>query len=538
MCMDRKQVFVVALLVLAITLPFLGKPFHIDDTVVLHVTENILKSFWDPFAGQIDWFGYELDLWKATTNPPFLSYYLAPFALLSNYSEIALHLAMLAFFLLLALSMQVLSQRFVGPGYWPLLFLMTSVAVVVSGNVMRDIPGTALGAGGVACFVWGSDRDRREFLILGALLAGLAVLTKYSAAVVLPVMALYAVVRGRFRHLFWLSVAAAIVALWSLHNYLVYGQPHMLYLFLERRSSSSILWQDKFFGALTVLGSSLLLLPALLVQAVRRRRWLLLSSIFLLGLATAGWIRSFSDTELDLELLGWAGMGFLALSIALFGGPGWRSFDRDSLFLAVWLGGVVLFSVLLVPFQAVRHLLPALPPMLLLSFRFLHNSQPASRWRPKRILGVCLVMQVGLAMAVHLADYEYAASYRDFAESVKDGGESIWYVGHWGWKFYADRSGFRQLHRDGPDPVEGDVLLWPEKVHIGRVFENDRGLRDRLELISNKVYEGSIPIRTMDWVSGAGFYSVGRGILPYRFFPEGPVEVMRIYRVKGKQHSP
>ena len=131
-----KEVLVVTLLVLLVTLPFLNKPFHIDDTFVLHVTANILGSFWDPFAGEIDWFGYELEVWKATTNPPLLSYYLAPFAWFSDYSEIVLHTAMLPFFLLLAFSMQFLAGRFVSAGYWPLLFLITSVAVVVSGNAL------------------------------------------------------------------------------------------------------------------------------------------------------------------------------------------------------------------------------------------------------------------------------------------------------------------------------------------------------------------------------------------------------------------
>jgi hypothetical protein len=140
---------------------------------------------------------------------------------------------------------------------------------------------------------------------------------------------------------------------------------------------------------------------------------------------------------------------------------------------------------------------------------------------------------------VHLADYEYADSYRKFAGSVREREAPVWYVGHWGWKFYAERAGFRLLHRDGPFPKRGDLLLWPQKVHVGRVFQNERGLRDRLKLVSSEVYAGIIPVRTMDGDAGAGFYSIGRGQVPYRFFPEGPVEVMRIYEVaEDYQPSP
>jgi hypothetical protein len=187
----------------------------------------------------------------------------------------------------------------------------------------------------------------------------------------------------------------------------------------------------------------------------------------------------------------------------------------------------------MVPFQAVRHLLPALPPLILLCFKFLNSSKATVSGNRKPLLSLLVTIQLMIAVGVHLADYEYADTYREFAGTVENDEIPIWYVGHWGWMFYADRSGFRQLHRDGPFPEEGDLLLWPQKVHIGRVFQNEYGLRDRLELVSSKVYEGFVPIRTMDRKSGAGFYSVGRGKLPFRLFPEGPVEVMHTYRVTG-----
>lgn len=151
------------------------------------------------------------------------------------------------------------------------------------------------------------------------------------------------------------------------------------------------------------------------------------------------------------------------------------------------------------------------------------------------MLILLLLVQTGLAGMVHLADYEYAASYRDFSEKVCEdpayGDNPIWYVGHWGWMFYAERSGFRQLHRDGPFPAPGDLLLWPEKVHIGSVFRNDGELWKRLETVSRDVYRGVAPARTMNRDAGAGFYSVTYRKLPYRLFPEGPIEVMRVYRV-------
>jgi hypothetical protein len=369
-------------------------------------------------------------------------------------------------------------------------------------------------------------------MLLGALLAGLAVLTKYSAAVVLPVMAFYAWQRGRHRHILWLAASGALIVFWCLHNWLVYGQVHMLYLFLERRSTGSIVWQQKFFGALTVLGSSCLLFVALVAESIRRRRWLILGSSVLLTAAVIWRVQVFHEGRVDWEYLFWAGAGVMAFSIPVLAALRRKGYSQDSLFLVIWTSGVVWFGIFMVPFQAVRHLLPALPPLILLSFQFLRGAKRQWARTERSVLVFLLLVQVGIAAIVHLADYEYADSYRDFAQKFRERGNPSWYVGHWGWKFYADRSGFRPLHRDGPYPSQGELLLWPSNVHIGRVFQNDRGLRDRLELVSSELYDGVIPVRTMDRDSGAGFYSIGFGELPFRFFPKSPLEEMRVYRVK------
>jgi 4-amino-4-deoxy-L-arabinose transferase-like glycosyltransferase len=528
-------------MILGLTVPFLNKPFHIDDTFVLSVSSSILKDYWDPFSGQIDWFGTEIQVWKATTNPPLLSYYLAPIALFSDYSEIALHVAMLPYFLILALGMHSLARRFTSSGYWPVLFLMTSVAVVVSGNVMRDVPGTGLAVAGVAAFIWGSDHQQKRWLCLGVLLVGLAVLTKYSAAVVLPVMALYVLFRRKPKQIAWLTLAGILLGGWCLHNWLVYGQAHILYLFLEGRSGGGIVWQDKLFGALAVLGSTCLLFPALIFRTAQRRHWLLMGITVVLAFL-AGWgVMIFYEPELDCEYLFWIAGGAIVLSIPVIGAVRLGGVRLDSCFLVAWCVGVIWFSVFMVPFQAVRHLLPALPPLILLGFRYLGASRIPRAMRT--MLTLLLLTQALLAGVVQLADYEYAASYRSFAEDVSEERASsdtrMWYVGHWGWMFYAERAGFRQLHRDGPFPEPGDLLLWPEKVHVGNVFRPERFLWERLEVVSQHVNPGIIPARTMDRGAGAGFYSVTYRKLPYRLFPEGPVEVMRTYRVtRDRQPSP
>ena len=148
--MNRKECLILLVLAAAVTLPFLNKPVHIDDTFVLTVSERILETPLDPFRGVIDWFGHEMPVWKATTNPPFLSYYLAPLAALSDFDESVLHLGMLPFYLVLILGIFWLGRRFTSKPWWVTGFAFLSIPFLVSGNLMRDVPAAALLTAGSA----------------------------------------------------------------------------------------------------------------------------------------------------------------------------------------------------------------------------------------------------------------------------------------------------------------------------------------------------------------------------------------------------
>lgn len=539
--MKLRDTGVAALLALLFAAPFLDKAFHIDDTFVLHVTANVLEDPWRPFAGEIDWFGHPRPVWEATTNPPLVSYLLAPFAFLSDYSERALHAVMSAFLVLLAVSLLALARRFTARSWLPLLYVLGSCGVLVSLNVMRDVPALALSTAGITLFLSGVDRERHGRAAAGALLAGLAVLAKYSAVMAVPLLLIYPWLKGRYRFLPWVLVSLLPLSLWCLQNWMVEGRLHVAYLLAERRSVAGIPWPDKWFGALAIAGSLLYLFPFLLWRLFQGRHWPAVAGLVPVTLLMLWGARSFYDAEPDLEFLFWTSAGTVLLATALYEGlrhGGWRFGPRsdlqtDSWFLAAWVFGPVLFSVFFVPFQAVRHLLPALPPLVLLGFRFWDQGSREARGTAPLAAG--LAVQLGLTFLVAWADYEYAGSYRRLAEKARQlesaGGTRAWYVGHWGWKFYADRAGFHQLHRDGPRPRPGELLLWPEYVHIGDVFSRDPEWRDRLELVQAFPCWGSLPLRTMSRPERAGFYAVIRRRIPYRLSSRTPLETLRIYRV-------
>ena len=587
------------ILALIVGLPFLTKPLHIDDTVVLAVAEQITRAPLRPFDASINWFGDPRPIFEETTNPPLVSYYLAPVVARFGFAEAPLHAAMLLFLVVLAVAMVTLSRRFAGGSAWPVLFVMLSPAVVVSTNVMRDVPLAALSAAAAALFVSGVDRRQWPLVLAGSLVAGLAALTKYSGAVMLPVLALYALGQRRGRYAWWLAAPLGLVGLWSLQNELVQGRVHLAYLMAERRGN--LPWSDRFYAALVVIGASLFMAPAMLADAARRAKWWLLTGAGIAaGLALVG-ARMHNDGAVGWQYGLWlttgAALAFLLVvpglaaargavsratlrrlrrpfeaglwSPAKEGGeatslrplrPPKRDFvareggstsdyadAADTLFLALWAGAVLAFSVFFVMFQAVRHIIPALAPLALLAVRLLRLPHARERWLPAT-LGVLVGVQAILAFGGAAADYEYARTYRDFARQARQrlprlvlrsevasplrrvaAGREVWFSGNWGWQRYALSAGFTLLAEHGRLPRPGDVLIIPERVHKGPL---PAGLA--LTQIEEKTYRGRIPIHTMDGSVRARFYAVVGDKMPYAFTCDRTLEVFRVFRVNGR----
>jgi len=538
----------VGALAAAVTLPFLGKAFHIDDVFFHHVTLNIVADPLDPYAGEIDWWHQPGSLFMGDSNPPLLNYYLAPFAAGRAEPEFALHVAMAPFALLFAAALLVLGRRFSSNPLLVTAFAMTSAGVVVSGNVMRDVPAAALGTAAVAAVVLGTDRGRARLLLLGSLLAGFGVLTKYSGLVLLPVIYAYPLLKRRPRFALFALVPLTMFGAWCLHGQLVYGEPHLAAQLGRGFNRPGHGWADNAFGLPVVVGSLLYLLPALLLRGVMRRDGVLLAgtaaATAALAWATAGYLAGGAGGQ----LLFWAISGAALIGVCVTEGiRGARPLLRDpadarasdSLYLTCWLLLPLVFSMLSVPFQAVRHLLPALAPLVLLAFRYLAPRDAPLGSAARALLGVLLAAQAGVAWAVARVDADYADSYRDFAMKARDhlpadrADATVWFVGHWGWLYYAERAGFQQLHAGGPYPESGDFLIEPSYVDKGRVLTRMPQLKARLHKLDQIVYSESIPIRTLH-PSGAHFYALftKQARVPYRYEPNAPLEIFELYEVR------
>jgi hypothetical protein len=432
------------------------------------------------------------------------------------------------------------------------LFVMSSAGVVVSGNVMRDVPTAALSTAAIACFVHSSDRGRARGLALASFLAGLAIWMKYSAIVLLPLLVLYALLKLRPRHALWALVPVAMIGLWSLHNHWMYGESQIA-LLMGRDWGPLASWRDNLSGLPVVVGCLIYLLPILMIRGIVQRDLVLrLVPFGLLAVwwATQRYLQGVADAQYLFWSLSGAALLMICLGEGLRGGlpmrHDWKD-ERasDSLFLFAWLSAPLMFSVIFAPFQAVRHLMLALPPLVLLGLRALERLQQGRAsneiW-DRRVLALLVAVQAAVAFVVAASDYEHAAVYRDYAATSqadwKGDSRETWYIGHWGWYFYGERSGMRLLNPNGPYPVPGDRLAQPVNYHNGAVPQFAPGRRygpPRFRKTTEQSYASRIPLRAMH-PAGAGFYAMyswrGEHVLPslpYRWLPDYPIESFQVH---------
>lgn len=511
-----KSTYLVLLLALGIQCAFIHKPFHVDDTVVLHIARQILRSPLNPFGGEMDWDGSVRSTFSVTTNPPLLSYLLAPFIAIGGEREWLLHVVMLVWQVLLWWGVVLLARRFeVHPTLATALVLLNPVTIV-SPNLMRDVPMVALWTLGTAWFLQGSDSNRSRRLILGALVAGCAGLMKYSGLGAVILLAVYTLLHRRFGHLRFVLWAVVPIALWGLHNLLIYGHLHLVAT-LARKDIVTPL-ADRLWGTLAGIGGVWLLwLWAVLVSP----NPIALGTGTLLGLAVGWWRWRMTLPAGDAESAFWCAVGTLLLVLTVARAVAqWRS----QALLVLWTAWVFLAIGVGAPFAAARHLLPALPPLAVLW----GVPESTSRWR-QALLGAVLLIQMALGVYVGWCDMQIADVYRRAATELAKRDSAQAFVGHWGWMYYAQRAGLRQVSANRL-PEAGTLLAVPT---VGGDAVVPPSLVSHLSYAYSRTFTAPAHLATLP--PKAGFYASLQGAPPFRWLPEGYQEQFDLFTVEAEQ---
>jgi hypothetical protein len=575
------------LLALLYTLLNALKPLTIDDTAYHSYAAQAARAPLDPYGFAMYWWGYPEPA-SEVLAPPLLGYWWAVALRLFGDNPFLCKMWLLPFAALFAYALYTLSRRFARGLELPLVALtLFSPTFLPSLNLMLDVPALALGLAAVALFARACDRNSFVLAGLAGLLAGAGMETKYTAVLAPAAMLLYAVCLGRLRLWPAAAVAAAQVFLsWEFLMALLYGESHFLRHARPEREPRDLLWP-----LVSNLGS--LAWPlALLALAGLGARWRGLLIAGAAGLlAYAGVACCGGDLQLNEKLFGPFAkppepLPFAQVVFGTLGAAGilagalavgrlarlpvlWRWADRLDraaedgalpflralsvprgyrvlAFLLLWLGLEVVGYVVLTPFPAVRRVLGVVVVATVLFGRLaaLTGRSAAAR---RAVWGVA-AYGAGLGLLVYGVDLAEARAEKGAAEEAvrriraEDDSGAIWYVGHWGFQYYAERAGMRAIvvydpPGDSPIPIpprsafkKGDWLVLPEfrygggrfaaGVHQQNFTPDDQRTEVRTDL--NVVMDDRIPLKTI-----MTFYS-GCTAVEYHDGPRLQVEVRRV----------
>ncbi len=537
---------VVVGLFVACYLPFLGKPFHIDDPLYLWAARQILEKPLDFYGFPVHWYVFKAPMAEVMKNPPLASYLIAGATLVAGWSEVALHLA----FLLPAVGALVgtfflareLTSR---PGVAALIMALTPVFLVSSTTVMCDVLMLCAWVWSLWCWTVGLRTRRHALLGAGALLAAVAALSKYFGMSLIPLLLAYSLLRERRvgSWLAWLALPVAILAGYQALTQALYGRGLLLdaaSYATEFRATRSWALGTKGLTALIFTGgccapvaffgrrlwSARTLAVAAALAVVAAVALATLGRIGILQLAGPEGVRWLALAQCAVLLV--VGMGVVALAAA--DALGHR--DAPAALLLLWSGGTLLFAFALNWSINARSLLPLAPALGILVARRMDwveddpvTASPWRRWWP-------VAPAMGLALLVAQADQRLAETSRDAARglsaSLAGAAPTVWFQGHWGFQYYAEQAGLRPLDFGSSSIQPGDLIISP----VGNT--NVQELNPRaVEPVSAFRWAPLPWLTTMSGPLGAGFYSDLWGPLPFAF-GEVPAEEYRVYRVRAR----
>lgn len=414
------------LLAAGLVLPFVDKPVHIDDANFLRLAEGAVADPWRPHAIDINWQGTTERAFDVLSNPPGIAWWLAPVVEQPVWVQ---HLAMLPWLLLALWGAAQLGRALAGDDRHALLLMATSPVVVLAAQALTpDLPLLACTLAGIGGFLNGRGA--------WALVAGSAVLFRYSGLCLWPLMALIGLQTRRASAALVVAPGLALFA----HDLHAYGQLHVAAMG-SFQSVANTPWEilRKGVAALAMLGGA-----------------------GVLGVLTPrGWPGALVGAAVGLTAGVLSGQGTLALTMtvlcaasggALLAGLRFRT-PHDRLLLA-WAGGGLLF-LLLLRFAATRYWLPFLIAPTLAALR-LHPG-------PRRIAAVAVV-QALLALALSWDDRNLARAQQHLAQEITSRGTGS-FAGHWGWQHHMEAAGWRPLEDEGPpDALHAEAVApWPQQ---------------------------------------------------------------------------
>jgi hypothetical protein len=465
------------------------KPLVVDDAAYVYYARQILADPRDPYGFEIHWNDAPQPAFEVVA-PPVLPYWLAGSMALFGDEPPSWKLALLPFALALTAALRSLLARFAPELAAPLLWMaVLSPSIFPFLNLMLDVPALALALSALAVFLRACERGSGGAALAAGALAGLAMQTKYTGVTALAALLVAGLLRSRPGFSLRALLAASAVfwgwegllALRYGHSHFVQGvfalRPHEV----EVSTHAALHW---LLGLLALLGATAPAVGVLGLAALGAGRRT--TAVAAVGTAAAVaaiallpgadlpalelWprLRDPAAEQVLFTLLGAATVACV-LAVArqrLRAGPA-----REDLLLLAWLAFEALGSLGLAPYLAARRVLGlALVSLLLFGRALLFARGPSAA---RGALRAPLALGVALAVLFAASDFADAVAVRDsvrLAEGrLRELGfdpqrEEVWFVGHWGFQFYAERAGMRAVAARRSRLRRGDWLVIPHGV--------------------------------------------------------------------------
>lgn len=523
------------LLAIIILVPFLNKAFTIDDTVFLFEAKHTLSDPLHPTAFEMTWRRVPERVSQIVPTGPVMAWLLVP-AILAGGAEWVAHSVQLAMLLIAIIATVSLALRLRLAPAWAaisaVLLVATPAVLGMSGTAMPDIPAMALGVAGLERLVAWRDNFKMHQGFAATLLLGLAPHARTHLALLFGV-AVFLLVGDIFSYSAWkrgpwtrwVPLVAALLITSTVA--IITHDPHLGAgnvpgTLVTYSSTSNIIKNSIAFSIHWVLSMAFALPWAVLRwRSILKRLWFLLAAS---GIAAFLLFQAHGN-EAHYVMAPIAGLGVTCL-IDVFIDAFERS-DGIQVTLGFWL---------LLPLPAIiyihlpsKYLIASAPAAVILLARTASGQIHVARY----ILGLTLVTGTLLGIAILRADNSFSNVSRVAAQKLivpqVQAGRKVWYIGHWGFQWYAEKAGARCYNEIPPYPISGDLIAY----NSNPFNEFNRKDLEKYSLLA-QVADRRPGGRVMSQKDSAGFYSNYWGYLPWAW-GNGVIDTVELWQVSHQQ---
>jgi 4-amino-4-deoxy-L-arabinose transferase-like glycosyltransferase len=443
-------------------LPYLNKPFIIDDPHFLMMAQQIVKAPTHPMDFTVCWITPP-GCWKAYALTPgnaLMGYVLVP-TVLSGAHEWTAHLTQLALAWIAVLAMTSLVLRFGWDRQHAIAGALLLVAIApfmpMASTAMPDILATAVALVAMERLAaWKADQKWSQGAA-AAIALGLAGFARSHLALLLPLAAFYLLDNadpreflGQLRRKFWLwtpvlagsALLAAIIALTREHGDLAINPPPVFTGFSHVKPN--------LLAYLLYLVFPFPLAACWLANRLKIRS--LRAAIFVVVAECVALFGHFVPRRATLV----AAVGLAVLVDLLY--EAWDRAEHDRLILTLWI--LIPLPIVYYGHLPPKYLLPCMPAVILLCFRLMEGFSV----RFLRAGAIALIVaSTGYSLLILHSDAEFAWFGRDamyhLIQPHVAAGETVWFDGQFSAYWYAPLAGATQTFAGGPQPKPGDLLV-------------------------------------------------------------------------------